>query len=104
MLGLIKRGLAVLRGGSVSQAVRREVPLFPEATRLFFLSPHMLTELSEGRLNQPYKEHVLVYACINAIAQSISGVPLLFKTGTRKRLPRWRCRTGWWTSLRPPIP
>ena len=84
MLGLIRRGLAALRGGSASHTVRREVPYFPEATRLFFLSPHLLTELSEGRLNQPYKEHAWVYACINAIAQSISGVPLLFKTGSRK--------------------
>jgi len=84
LLGLIKRGLTALWSGSVSQAVRREVPYFPEATRLFFLSPHLLTELSGGRLNQPYREHVWVYACINAIAQSISGVSLLFKTGTRK--------------------
>ncbi len=71
-------------GGSVSQAVRREIPYFPEATRLFFLSPHLLTEFSGGKLNQPYREHVWVYACINAIGQSISGVPLLFKTGSRK--------------------
>jgi len=76
--------LAALWGGSASQAVRREVPYFSEATRLFFLSPHLLTELSDSRLKQPYREHVWVYACINAIAQSISGIPLLFKTGTRK--------------------
>ncbi len=81
MLGLIRRGLAALWGGG---AVKREVPYFPEATRLFFLSPHLLTQLSGGELRQPYREHVWVYACINAIAQSISGVPLLFKTGTRK--------------------
>jgi hypothetical protein len=73
-----------LWGGSVSQAGRRGIPYFPEATRLFFLSPHLLTELSGGRLNQPYREHVWVYAYINAIAQSISGAPLLFKAGTRK--------------------
>lgn len=86
MLGLIKRGLAALWGGSTSHAVVREVPSFPEATRLFFLSPHLLSELSHSNLNQPYREHVWVYACINAIAQSISGVPLLFKTGSRKDL------------------
>jgi HK97 family phage portal protein len=84
LLGLIKRGLTAMWGGAVGQATRREVPYFPEATRLFFLSPHLLTEFSGGRLNQPYREHVWVYACINAIAQSISGVPLLFKTGSRK--------------------
>ncbi|MDI6853969.1 MAG: phage portal protein [Deltaproteobacteria bacterium] len=64
--------------------MRREVPYFPEATRLFFLSPHLLTELSDSRLKQPYRDHVCVYACINAIAQRLSGVPLLFKIGSRK--------------------
>ena len=83
-MGFIRRGLRALWGGSAGYAVRSEVPYFPEATRLFFLSPHLLTELSSGRLNQPYREHVWVYACINAIAQSLSGVPLLFKTGPRK--------------------
>ena len=38
-------------GGSVrKKEVRREVPYFSEATRLFFLSPHLLTELSGGQL------------------------------------------------------
>ena len=68
-------------GGGVS---RRETPYFPEASRLFFLSPHLLTSEQAGRLTQPYREHVWVYACVNAIAQSISSVPLLFKTGSRK--------------------
>ncbi|MBM4289283.1 MAG: phage portal protein [Deltaproteobacteria bacterium] len=76
--------MRTLWGRSAGHAAKREVPYFPEATRLFFLSPHLLTELSSGRLNQPYREHVWVYACINAIAQSLSGVPLLFKTGPRK--------------------
>ena len=26
-----------------------------------------------GRLNHPYQEHVWVYACINAIARSLSS-------------------------------
>ena len=63
---------------------KRETPYFPEATRLFFLAPHLLTAELSGGLTQPYREHVWVYACVNAIAQNISGVPLLFKTGPRK--------------------
>jgi HK97 family phage portal protein len=74
--------LAALWGGA--SVARRETPYFPEATRLFFLSPHFLTSEQTGRLTQPYREHVWVYACVNAIAQSISAVPLLFKTGSRK--------------------
>jgi HK97 family phage portal protein len=81
LLKLVRRGLSALFGAG---AVMRETPYFPEATRLFFLSPHVLTQLSGGGLKEPYREHVWVYACINAIAQSISSVPLLFKTGTRK--------------------
>jgi len=68
-------------GASVA---RRETPYFPEATRLFFLSPHLLTSGQAGRLTQPYREHVWVYACVNAIAQGISSVPLLFKIGSRR--------------------
>ena len=82
MLGLIRRGLAALWGNTA--VATRETPYFPEATHLFFLSPHLLTSELSGKLTQPYREHVWVYACINAIAQSISGVPLLFKTGSRK--------------------
>jgi HK97 family phage portal protein len=74
--------LAALWGGGA--VARRETPYFSEATRLFFLSPHLLNSEQAGRLTQPYREHVWVYACINAIAQSISSVPLLFKTGSRK--------------------
>jgi len=82
LLGLIRRGLAALWGNTA--VATRETPYFPEATRLFFLSPHLLSSDLTAKLTQPYREHVWVYACINAIAQSISGVPLLFKTGTRK--------------------
>ncbi len=92
MLGFIRRGLAALWGKS---AVARETPYFPEATRLFFLSPHLLTSETSGKLTQPYQEHVWVYACVNAIAQSISGVPLLFKTGPRKAPKCWS-PTPWW--------
>jgi hypothetical protein len=48
----------------------REAPYFPEATRLFFLSPHLLTSELSGKLAQPYREHVWVYACVNAIARA----------------------------------
>gem|GEM_PF-831509 len=82
MLGLIRRGLAALWGNTAVAA--RETPYFPEATRLFFLSPRLLASDLTANLTQPYREHVWVYACVNAIAQNISGVPLLFKTGTRK--------------------
>lgn len=68
-------------GASASQ---REAPYFSEATRLFFLSPHFQTSGLSGQLNYPYREHVWVYACVNAIAQAVSAVPLLFKTGSRK--------------------
>ncbi|MBW1953567.1 MAG: phage portal protein [Deltaproteobacteria bacterium] len=81
MLGFIRRGLSVLWGESV---VRRETPFFPEETRLFFLSPYRLTQELSGQLKYPYRQHVWVYACVNAIAQSISAIPLIFKTGTRK--------------------
>lgn len=82
MLGLIRRGLAALWGGTA--VARRETPYFPEATRHFFLAPHNLTAELSGQLTQPYREHVWVYACVNAIAQGVSSVPLLFKTGPRK--------------------
>jgi phage portal protein BeeE len=35
-------------------------------------------------VTRPYEHPVWAYACINAIAQSISGAPLLLKNGTRK--------------------
>jgi len=79
---LIRRGMTALwRGGVVP---RRETPYFTEASLLFFLSPHLLTSEHAGRLPQPYREHVWVYACANAIAQSISAGPLLLKTGSRQ--------------------
>lgn len=73
--------------GIVRRALKRlfrvkEQPHFPEKDRLFFLSHRLL--LAQGGLLEPYREHVWVYACINAIAQNISGVPLLFFAGSRK--------------------
>uniref|UniRef100_A0A7V4G827 Phage portal protein n=1 Tax=Desulfobacca acetoxidans TaxID=60893 RepID=A0A7V4G827_9BACT len=84
VLGLVKRGLGSLLSLGGTSVRKRETPYFPEATRLFFLAPHLLTAELSGGLSQPYREHVWVYACVNAIAQNISGVPLLFKTGPRK--------------------
>jgi hypothetical protein len=74
--------LAALWGGA--SVARREAPYFPEASRLFFISPYLLTSEQAGRLTQPYREHVWLYVCVNAIAQSISAAPLLLKTGSRK--------------------
>jgi len=61
------------------------LPTFPETDRLFFLSPHLLmAQLRGGGLTHPYKDHVWVYSCVNAIAQNLMGIPLLFFTGSRK--------------------
>jgi HK97 family phage portal protein len=84
---LISRGIIrLLRTGS--NLFNREapaLPTFPETDRLFFLSPHLLmAHLRQGGLTHPYKDHVWVYSCVNAIAQNLMGIPLLFFTGSRK--------------------
>jgi len=84
---LISRGITrLIRTGS--NLVNREapaLPTFPETDRLFFLSPHLLmAQLRGGGLTHPYKDHVWVYSCVNAIAQNLMGIPLLFFTGSRK--------------------
>ncbi|MGO9622150.1 MAG: phage portal protein [Desulfobaccales bacterium] len=35
-------------------------------------------------MTQPYSQVALVYACVNAIADNIANVPLLFYAGSRK--------------------
>ncbi|MBU4231208.1 MAG: phage portal protein, partial [Proteobacteria bacterium] len=35
-------------------------------------------------VSSPYRQHVWVYSCINAIAQNIAAVPLNFYAGTKK--------------------
>jgi len=73
--GIVGRWCGVPAGGA----------LFPgRASRLFFISPYLLTSEQAGGLTQPYREHVWLYVCVNAIAQSISAAPLLLKTGSRK--------------------
>jgi hypothetical protein len=59
-------------------------PSFPEVDRLFFASPFTGWSSLFSGVTHPYKQHVWVHACVNAIAQNISGVPLLFFTGSRK--------------------
>jgi HK97 family phage portal protein len=94
-VGLIRRGIEYahrLGGlGTRRQAPDASLPVpltggpsFPEVDRLFFASPFTgWTSLFSG-VTHPYKQHVWVHACVNAIAQNISGVPLLFFTGNRK--------------------
>ena len=90
-MGLISRGInyAFRLGGL---GIRRQapdaslpaLPTFPETDRLFFLSPHLLmAQLRGGGLTHPYKD-VWVYSYVNAIAQNLMGIPLLFFTGIRK--------------------
>jgi HK97 family phage portal protein len=43
-----------------------------------------MAQLRQGGLTHPYKDHVWVYSCVNAIAQNLMGIPLLFFTGSRK--------------------
>jgi len=84
---LISRGITrLIRTGST--LIKRDapaLPTFPETDRLFFLSPHLLmAQLRGGGLTHPYKDHVWVNACVNAIAQNLMGIRLLFFTGSRK--------------------
>ncbi|MBI4764662.1 MAG: phage portal protein [Deltaproteobacteria bacterium] len=91
-MGLISRGInyAFRLGGlgarrQAPDASLPALPTFPETDRLFFLSPHLLmAQLRGGGLTHPYKDHVWVYSCVNAIAQNLMGIPLLFFTGSRK--------------------
>ena len=87
MQALISRGITrLIRTGST--LIKRDapaLPTFPETDRLFFLSPHLLmAQLRGGGLTHPYKDHVWVNACVNAIAQNLMGIRLLFFTGSRK--------------------
>lgn len=84
-IGLFRRGLS--RVISAGRTLIRETSVgtnFALAENLFFASPQILGQMQAGQITQPYSQHVWVYACVNAIAQSVSSVPLLFKTGPRK--------------------
>lgn len=94
-MGLIRRGIDYAhRLGSLG--MRRQgadaslpVPLsggpsFPDVDRLFFASTFTGWSSQLSGVTHPYKQHVWVHACVNAIAQNISGIPLLFFTGSRK--------------------
>ncbi len=94
-MGLIRRGIDYAhRLGSLG--TRRQSPdalcrspypgpLFPRGgSAFFFASPFTGWSSLFSGVTHPYKQHVWVHACVNAIAQNISGVPLLFFTGSRK--------------------
>src|SRR5271157_5358886 len=59
-------------------------PSFPDVDRLFFAQTFTGWNSPFSGVTHPYRQHVWVNACVNAIAQNISGVPLLFFTGSRK--------------------
>ncbi len=94
-MGLIRRGINYTHGlgglGTRRQAPDASLPVplsggpsFPDVERLFFASPFTGWSSLFNGVTHPYKQHVWVHACVNAIAQNISGVPLLFFTGSRK--------------------
>jgi len=62
----------------------RAAPNFAEIERLFFATAFNGWGAQMSGITSPYRQHVWVHACINAIAQNIAGVPLNFYTGTKK--------------------
>ena len=98
-MGLIRRGLAYMQrlggllgggAGSGRDLVARQAdpailasPNFGAIEQMFMAGSFSLSNLMPG-VTQPYKQHVWVYACVNAIAQNIAGVPLGFCAGTKK--------------------
>ena len=90
-MGLIRRGFNYaqrLSGLGVGRQAP-DVPLsggpsFPDVDRLFFAQTFSGWNSPFGGVTHPYRQHVWVHACVNAIAQNIAGVPLLFCTGSRK--------------------
>ncbi len=90
-MGLIRRGFTYAQrlGGFAVGRQAPDVPLsggpsFPEVDRLFFAQTFSGWNSPFGGVTHPYKQHVWVHACVNAIAQNIAGVPLLFCAGSRK--------------------
>jgi HK97 family phage portal protein len=93
-VGLIRRGIDYAQ--RLSLGMRRQAPdaslpvplsggpVFSRVEQLFFATPFTGWSSLLGGVTHPYKQHVWVHACVNAIAQNISGVPLLFFTGSRK--------------------
>ena len=59
-------------------------PSFPDVDRLFFAQTFTGWNSPFSGVTHPYRQHVWVNACVNAIAQNISGIPLIYFTGTRK--------------------
>jgi HK97 family phage portal protein len=93
-VGLIRRGIDYAQ--RLSLGVRRQSPdasfpvplsggpVFSQVEQLFFATPFSGWSSLLAGVTHPYNQHVWVHACVNAIAQNISGVPLLFFTGSRK--------------------
>jgi HK97 family phage portal protein len=93
-VGLIRRGIDYAQ--RLSLGMRRQAPdaslpvplsggpVFSQVEQLFFATPFTGWSSLLGGVTHPYKQHVWVHACVNAIAQNISGIPLLFFTGSRK--------------------
>ena len=76
MQALIRRGITrrIRAGSTLIKKEAPALPTFPETDYLFFLSTHLLTaHLRQGGLTHPYKDHVWVYSCVNAIV--INGEP-----------------------------
>ena len=89
--GLLMRGLnqamrfTGLGGGLVRQdpgppLVR--APSFPLVDQIFFARGFNGGLGQMDGVTSPYRQHVWVYSCINAIAQNIAAVPLNFYAGT----------------------
>jgi HK97 family phage portal protein len=66
------------------EAPLAEGPVFSQVEQLFFATPFTGWSSLLGGVTHPYRQHVWVHACVNAISQNIAGIPLLFCTGSRK--------------------
>jgi HK97 family phage portal protein len=91
--GLLMRGLnqamrfTGLGGGLVRQDPDPPVvraPSFPLVDQIFFARSFNGGLAQMDGVTSPYRQHVWVYSCINAIAQNIAAVPLNFYAGTKK--------------------
>jgi len=98
-MGLIRQGLEYIQrlrgfwGGGADAGLDLVVrqadapalasPNFGAIEQMFMAGSFSLLNLRPG-VTKPYAQHVWVYACVNAIAQNIAGVPLNFYAGTKK--------------------
>ncbi len=82
-MNLFSRGLSILQRMTTHRRELPALPSFPEVDRLFFNAPSILAAQGMGGITKPYQNHAWVYACVNAIAMNISGVPLNFFAGSK---------------------